>query len=185
MVDLERFPWLLHNIKGIAIKKPYYRFMAMKYVKTPLSALGSLIVGGRYNFIGMFEILYVAPDPQTSVEETITNSPFRFPPKVMLTIEVELQNVLDLGNLQNLAILGIESEKLTLPWRKRQDIDEQEAYTQTIGRLVFESKIFEGLLYPSARVTGKYNLAIFPTLLKSGSSIKVYDPEGVLKETIE
>lgn len=185
MVDLERFLWLLHNIKGIPIKKPYYRFMAMKYARSPLNALGSRIVGGRYNFIGTFEILYVAPDPQTSIEETITTPPFRFPPKVMITIEVNLQNVLDLSDLQNLTILGVDAGKLTLPWRKMQDIDRQEAYTQTIGRLVFESKIFEGLLYPSAKVPGKYNLAIFPTHLKPGSSIMVYDPEGILKETIE
>ena len=185
MTDFEQFPWILHKIKGISLQRPFYRFMSMKYAKKPLSALGSSISGGRYNHIGTFEILYVAPDPQTSVEETITNPSFLFPPKVMITIEVDLQRVLDFSDPEILASLDVDNMKLSLPWRKKQDIDQIEAYTQTIGRLVYESNILEGLLYPSAKVPGRYNLAIFPDLLLPGSSVKVYDPEGVLQETIE
>jgi RES domain-containing protein len=133
---------------------------------------------------GKFEVLYVAPDAQAAVQETIKNIHFRFPPKALVTIEVDLQNIIDLRDANMIKVLGIDVDRLFSPWRKIQDIDQIEAYTQTLGRLIYEFGVFEGIHYPSAKVKGKYNLAIFPDRLKAGSTIKIYDPDKLIEQVI-
>lgn len=175
---------ILEKAPGISIKKSYYRIIGVKYLKNPLSALGSKLTGGRYNYIGEFEVLYLAPNPQTALQETLKNINFRFPPKSLITIEVNTKYILNLRAKKVTSALGIDIEKLFLPWRKIQDIDQEKAYTQVLGQAVYESKIFEGIQYPSAKVRGKYNLAIFPDRLRKESSIKVYDPDKILEQVI-
>lgn len=175
---------ILENLPGISIKQPYYRIMGLRYLRNPLSALGSKLAGGRYNYIGECEVLYAAPDAQTAVQETLKNINFRFSPKSIITIEVEVQEVVDLEDSKVIDVLGIEVDKLFLPWRKIQDIDQEKAYTQILGELIYNSKQFEGIRYPSVKVEGKYNLAIFPDRLKKGSGVKVYDPDKLLEQVI-
>jgi RES domain-containing protein len=175
---------ILEKAPGISIKKSYYRMIGVKYLKNPLSALGSKLTGGRYNYIGEFEVLYLAPNPQTALQETLKNINFRFPPKSLITIEVNTKYILNLRAKKVISTLGIEIEKLFLPWRKIQDLDQEKAYTQILGQAVYDSKIFEGVQYPSAKVKGKYNLAIFPNRLRKESSIKVYDPDKILEQVI-
>ena len=180
--EIER---ILEIIPAISIKRPYYRVMGVKYLRNPLSALGSKLAGGRYNYIGEFEVLYVAPDVQTAVQETLKNVPFRFSPKSIITIEVEVQKIVDLEDKKTIDALGLDVDKLFLPWRKTQDIDQKKAYTQILGQVIYANKIFEGIRYPSTKVKGKYNLAIFPGRLKRGSHIKVYDPDKLLEQVIK
>jgi len=175
---------ILEKAPGISIKKSYYRMIGVKYLKNPLSALGSKLTGGRYNYIGEFEVLYLAPNPQTALLETLKNINFRFPPKSLITIEVNTKYILNLRAKKVTSALGIDIEKLFLPWRKIQDLDQEKAYTQILGQAVYDSKIFEGIQYPSAKVRGKYNLAIFPDRLRKESSIKVYDPDKILEQII-
>jgi RES domain-containing protein len=175
---------ILKKVPGIAIKKSFYRMIGVKYLKNPLSALGSKFTGGRYNYIGEFEVLYLAPNPQTALQEILKNINFRFPPKSLITIEVDTKCVLNFRAKKVISALGIEINRLFLPWRKIQDIDQEKAYTQILGQVVYDSKIFEGIQYPSAKVKGKYNLAIFPDRLKKESSIKVYDPDKILEQAI-
>jgi RES domain-containing protein len=175
---------VLETLPGKPVKKPYYRLIGIKYLKNPLSALGSKLIGGRYNYIGTFEVLYVAPDAQTAVREIIKDFQFRFPPKSLITIEVDLRYIADLEDRRTIETLGIDRDELFSPWRKIQDIDRKKAYTQTLGEAIYNSKRFEGIRYPSAKVRGKYNLAIFPDRLKEKSRIKVYDPDKLLEQVI-
>lgn len=184
MKNADELKYILENLPGIPIKKPYYRVMGIKYLSNPLSALGSKLAGGRYNYIGEFEVLYLASDVQTAVQETLKNIHFRFSPKSIITIEVEVQNIVNLEDKKTTNTLGIDGDKLLSPWRKTQDIDHKKAYTQILGQAIYESNRFEGIKYPSAKVKGKYNLAIFPDRLMSGSNIKVYDPERLLEQVI-
>ncbi|MCK4765709.1 MAG: RES family NAD+ phosphorylase [Candidatus Aminicenantes bacterium] len=174
----------LEETPGIPIEKSYYRMMGIKYLKNPLSALGSKFTGGRYNYIGEFEVLYLAPNSQTALQETITNINFRFPPKSLVTIDVDVRHILNLRSKKVINFLGININNLFNPWRKIQDVDQLKAYTQNLGRAVYDSQIFEGIQYPSAKVKGKYNLAIFPARLRKKSSIKVYDPDKILEQVI-
>lgn len=185
MKPYNELKFTFETISGIAIKKFYYRLMGMKYLRNPLNALGSKLSGGRYNYIGRFEALYLAPDPKTAVEESLKNINFRFPPKSIITIDVEVQSIIDLKNKKLINILGIDRDQLFSPWRKIQDIEQKIAYTQLLGQLIYDSKLFEGIRYPSAKVKGKYNLVIFPNRLKKGSNIKVYDPDKILEQVIK
>lgn len=175
---------ILETLPEIPVKKPFYRLIGIKYLKNPLNALGSKFVGGRYNHIGTFEVLYVAPDPQTAVQETIKDFEFRFPPKSIITIEVDLQAIIDLEDSKTIEVLGIDRDRLFSPWRKIQDIDQKKTYTQILGEAIYNARRFEGIRYPSAKVKGKYNLAIFPDRLKEKSSIRVYDPDRLLEQVI-
>jgi RES domain-containing protein len=185
MKPYEKLQDILKKAPGISIKKSYYRMIGVKYFKNPVSALGSLLTGGRYNYIGEFEILYLAPNPQTALQETLKNINFRFPPKSLITIDVDVKNILNLRSQKIISALGINIEKLFLPWRKVQDIDQEKAYTQILGQAIYDSQIFEGIQYPSAKVKGKYNLAIFTGRLMKESSLKVYDPDKILEQVIK
>ena len=171
----------LQTLSGIAIKKSFCRFVSVKYMNDLLSSVGSLKAGGRYNLKNKIEVLYMAPDLQTAIEEPIKPYPFKFPPKIIITIDVNVQEIVDLEDTQIMETLGIDPNQLFCAWRVPSNI---ESYTQTLGRLIYESKNFEGIRYPSASVKNKYNLAIFPDRLKKGSKISVYDPEKLVKQVI-
>ncbi|MHB1274873.1 MAG: RES domain-containing protein [Candidatus Humimicrobiaceae bacterium] len=69
--------------------------MKIEHLKDPLSGLGSLENGGRYNFKGGFEAVYLAPDPETTVAEG-SRDKYLIPPSVLISIEANLQKVIDL-----------------------------------------------------------------------------------------
>lgn len=129
-----------------------------------------------------FEVLYMAPDAQTAIEEAGLIDKFRLPPRILITLDVRLQSVLDLEERKIVEDSGIEFERLFSSWRYPGD---KESYTQTIGRLVYHSRRFEAIRYPSARVRNKYNLAIFPERLRKSSVIKIYDPDKVIESILE
>jgi RES domain-containing protein len=174
----------LRAIQTIRIKKNYYRLLGISYLSNLLSNLGSFKSGGRYNLQRAFGVLYLAPDPTTALEETVGRGflPLKFPPKVLITIDVDIQTVLDLGNKKTIKQLGIDPKRLIQPWRIPRD---KESYTQTLGRLIYESRRFEGLLYPSAKVSDKFNIGIFTERLQKGSKILVYDPDKLYSEELK
>lgn len=170
----------LNFIQGTAIKRSFYRFIGIEYLKDLLGTIGAL-KGGRYNLKNAFEVLYMAPDPETAIAETTKSHNFRFPPKMIVTIDINVQHILDIEDKQTINLLGIDPEKLFCAWRIPSN---KESYTQILGYLIYESKKFEGIRYPSAVVKDKYNIAIFPDRLKKGSEVKVYDPDKLIEQVI-
>ena len=59
--------------------------------------------GGRYNFKGKgsFEVVYLAPDPETAIAEG-SRDKYLIPPSVLITIEVNLQRVIDLEDRETI-----------------------------------------------------------------------------------
>jgi len=182
--SLKDFKNQLKIISGIPIKEPYYRYLGIQFLNNPLAAIQSKLNGGRYNYIGTFEALYMAPDPITAIKEGEKSFDFKFPPKAIITIEVEVKDIINLEEQETIKKLGIIKSNLLRPWRETQDIFEKEAYTQIVGRLIYESHKFEGIRYPSAKVEGKYNLMLFPDRLKNISQTSVYDPDKILEKII-
>jgi len=101
-VLLER---LLSSLAGSTVRGTFFRSIDLQWLleDTPLSAIGSRLHGGRYNRKGVFEAFYIANTPETALYET--DAIFkaagvvvgvRQPPRVMLSIDCHLQNVLDL-----------------------------------------------------------------------------------------
>jgi RES domain-containing protein len=175
----------LSSIKPVAIKATYFRFIGLQYLQSPLSAIGSILFGGRYNLKNSFETLYLAPSPEIAIKESVRGFSVKFPPKIVMSIEVNVQNVIDLGDSEILEKLKLDSKELSCAWRKVQNLDNEEAYTQKIGRAVFSCGHFEAIRYPSALVKKQHNLAVFPERLLKESVIKIYDPDRIIEQVIQ
>jgi RES domain-containing protein len=149
-----------------------------------LSAAGSFHVGGRYNFVGAFEVLYPACDFYTSWAATLNPArqakmePAYFLPRTIVGIEVSLSIVLDLTSQRVRRRLGPTKAVLTeTDWHRIQREECREAITQTIGRLS-RNVGFEALLAPSAVCAGA-NLCVFPDRLRPTSSLIVIRGEAL------
>jgi RES domain-containing protein len=175
----------LPAIKPIAIKATYFRFIGLQYLQSPLSAIGSMVFGGRYNYKNSFETLYLAPNSEAAIKESTRGFSMKILPKVLMSIEVTLCNVIDLGDQSVLNELKINIDELFVPWRKVQNINSEEAFTQKLGRAIFACGHFEAIRYPSAMIKNHYNLAVFPERLSKKSTIKIYDPEKIIEHTLQ
>src|SRR5262249_3569129 len=92
-------------------------------------------------------------------------------PTVMLGIHISASALLNLRNKEVLTALGIRSdEELLGPW-----FNLPNASTRLLGVAVYESKRFEGLIYPSARNPGGVCFVLFRERLLSSSSITCRD----------
>ncbi|MEA3347197.1 MAG: RES family NAD+ phosphorylase [Candidatus Auribacterota bacterium] len=173
---------VLHSLQGVAVEGSFYRSVGVENISDLLSSVGSQIIGGRYNLKNGFEVLYMASEPESALNEVVRRYPFRLPPQVIITIDVAVREVLDMEDRHVVDVLGIDIGRLLSPWYYPSD---QESYTQTLGRLIYESGCFEGIRYPSAVSENKYNLAIFPGRLKKVSWIQVYDADKLVKQEIK
>jgi len=171
----------LKEISGSAVTGLFYRSIDYRYISDPLNSIGSTIHGGRYNQKGTFEVLYLAPDQETAQKEALKSLSKYIPPRVFLTIDVLLSKLINLEEDQVIQLLGIKKELLSSNWI----VADGESYTQKLGRIIYESELFEGIRYPSAQVAGKYNLAIFSDRLQKNSFVKVYDPHHNLRGELE
>jgi RES domain-containing protein len=153
----------------------------------PLSALGSVIGGGRYNrsakydLSNAFEALYLADTHTSALEEVeamVGGIPHRMAPRLMLSIDVDLTRIVDLRSTIAHHSLGARIVALTAPWRRAQVTTR--TITQEIG-LAAHTLGLEGLLVPSAKNHAHFNLVVFPANLLRSSLIEVYTgPPGAV-----
>lgn len=167
----------LPSLQPHALAGTAFRAVNLRHVETPLSAVGSVLTGGRYNAKGTFEALYLAENPTTTLLEVqfAASSGGRFvaqphDPYVVFSVAFRLQRLVDLHDPRNLAQLGLSPTDLQRPWRLKQARGEP-VLTQKIGRALFDLG-HEGLNYPSA-TDGTANLAVFPDNLRPGSALEI------------
>lgn len=161
-----------------------YRVTTLDYPSAGsiLQGQGSFLHGGRWNAIGSFRAVYGSTDDTVAVAESRATAdyaqvpqPFRTP-RLLVAIEFSLQAILDLTSASIRVQLGLTSGELgEEDWRKTQEAG-RESFTQAIGRAVFANN-GEGLLAPSARVTGGVNVAYFPGNLRRSSRVTVLESE--------
>ncbi len=180
MRDLQR----LASLRSFAQTGTAFRAVNLRYVETPLSAVGSVLTGGRYNAKGAYEVLYLAENATTTLLEVqfAASSGGRFQaepkdPYVVFSIAFELQQLVDLHNPENLSDLRLTSAELQQPWRLKQ-VRGERVLTQELGQALLELG-YEGFNYPSA-TDGTANLAVFPNNLKPGSYLEIAWDERVL-----
>jgi RES domain-containing protein len=177
--------------KALETAQPFeattYRAVQDKYRQTPLSAVGSIRVGGRYNPKGVFEALYLAESPEIALGEVgfSRSSGGKFEtqplaPYLILSVQVQLQQVIRLEDW--LADLEINLEDLLVPWRHLQN-EGKLPLTQAIGTAALKAGL-EGLIVPSRLRGNARNLVVFPSNLQTDSSIEVFDLEGHIKATL-
>ena len=177
------FKKAIPSLAGSAQRGTFFRSIDLRYLATPLSAVGSIRTGGRYNAKGAFEALYIADTQETTLHET--NAVFNFngkivakkqPPRVILSIDVTLQYVIDLRDPKVQEKLKITMSDLRAPWLLAQE-EGRYIVTQDIGDVARACHV-EALLYPSATLDGATNLVIFTDRLRKGSIIELYVGDG-------
>jgi RES domain-containing protein len=168
------------EIPGDELRGFFFRGIPLKYVATPLSALGSKISGGRYNAAGAFEVYYLAPNPEVALRETRAidtgGAPKRIAPLTLFSVDVELQCVVDLTKEETLRALDVKAAQLVVDWRGVL-LNGQTPVTHEIGAAARAAGV-EALAYPSVRAPGAANLAVIVDLLRRGSRLRINPPDG-------
>lgn len=171
----------LKRIEPQPLNGTYYRVVRIDFMREPLGTLGSKRAGGRYNLKGKFEVLYLASSPELALQESSPGFQVKFPPHVVLSVEVNLSRVIRLDSEEIREALGLSLDDLVIPWRYDQNVLGQEAFTQRIGRMIRSSKRFEGILYPSKVDPTRSNLGILMDRLMKGSKVDLYDPDRIVQ----
>jgi RES domain-containing protein len=157
-----------------------YRIIDDEFRTDPLSGIGSVIKGGRYNAPGIFEALYSSDSRITALYEIdalFGNDDVPHSPELMLTLDVRLSRVLDLADNALRDALGATLEELLAPYIQDQLLS-GEAPTQRLGRLAFRSKNFSALRVPSAARPAARNVVIFPARFAPNEQVRLYDERG-------
>jgi len=172
-------PELMQHWRGAA-----YRVTTLDYPspKDILLGQGSFLFGGRWNALGSFRAVYGSVSDTVAVAESRANAeyagmlfPFRTP-RLLVTLELDLEKVIDLTQPETLQLLDLTDEELRLEdWRKVQS-EGRESFSQSFGRAAFESGA-NGLLARSARVPGGINVVYMPGNRCRTNEAKVFEPE--------
>ena len=161
-----------------------YRVTTLDYPspKSILLGQGSYLHGGRWNARETFRAVYGSTEDTVAVAESRATAdyaqvawPFRTP-RLLVAIELSLQSVIDLARAEVRRKLDLRAEELEgEDWRQLQEQGE-ESLTQAIGRAVF-TQGGEGMLVPSARVSGGVNVVYFPENHREASQVSVLEAE--------
>ncbi len=152
------------------IEAIYFRCTSRK--REPLSTGGALLNCGRYNVVGC-AALYLASSPTLAVCEHLqlaeTFEAKRFPPRLLVSVDVDLGRVLDLTDDATLLRLGVTREGLLGPYSNN---PEAPSITQTIAMRARKNGI-EAILAPSALVPTEHNLVVFRDNVASPVAVRV------------
>jgi len=181
----------------VEVAGPFHRFVQLQYVLARLRAggspglldtIGSRLGGGRFNYRGGFDVLYLGVEPETALAEAESillgsgvGRRSRLPsPYVHLGVEGQVGRVLDLTEDDVLESLGTTRAELAAPWRGTQARG-REAPTQVLGRLARGARRIEGLRFWSTKNSPQGRcLAVFPDRLVPPSALVVVDDSGQL-----
>jgi RES domain-containing protein len=173
-VDSERMSQALTRCQRLAVswRGSAFRSASPRYANRDdfLTGAGAKIAGARWNPPNSFATLYTSLAPDTAVVEGLAHHRyFQLPieealPRILASVRIVLQRVLDLTNSVTRKHLGLTRDALlNEDWRGANSRGD-EALTQAIGRLAWEAE-WEGLLVPSAADHDGVNLVIFPSNL--------------------
>jgi RES domain-containing protein len=193
---------VLQNIKPALAHGPFSRCVGLHHLvpkllsapadPQPLWGLGSKQGGGRFTSRNGFETVYLAEDMVTALTEVIavvTTLPGRpttleTHPWAIVVVRGLLLSVLDLTRSDMVRKLGSSHQELTGAWRYTQE-QTGEAPTQLLGRVCYQSKLFDGIRYSSSKNPPHgVCLAVFPDRLKPPAFLEVHDPHGNLAQRL-
>lgn len=139
------------------LSRRYWRVLAPKWSREPLSGAGATRNGGRYNPKGT-PALYLSADLMTAVAEYEQELGVR--PGTFCAYTVQARKIADLTNEQVLADLKIGSAELHAPWQQIVFVDRAEPATwQLAARLIGEGAA--GAIVPSVRWKSGSNLVLW------------------------
>ena len=202
MLDEENLIQAVHEEPLYAIQGAAFRIVKLRRIvqkvgnrsiltgQQALSTIGSRKIGGRYNPSKILEALYLADTPHNAFLEvdpkrkTMDGAPpINCAPRIILTVEYQLQKVLDVTNPITQNRLGTNPHELTASgWRELND-EGLLAPTQILGIVVYQQGI-EAMKVPSAIIPGAHNLVIFPDRLLPNSYVTVFDEDDYVNATL-
>jgi RES domain-containing protein len=193
--SIERLKTVLKTAPLISSSGYSYRVIEDRWRNDPLSAIGALQNGGRYNAPGTFSLLYTANSRITAFKETqalfdtedgqLQDVPRN--PELVLTLEVTLSCVIDLTNPDLCAELGTSAEELvsTTPSRFILNSRGKTTPTQDLGAACYLSQRISALKVPSAAHSRGFCINIFPDRLFVGERVAIRDEHHRLRDEID
>jgi RES domain-containing protein len=150
-------------VPTIALAGEWFRCVSLR--RDPLSEEGARLNGGRFNVIGE-PALYLAGTPALAVAEHLRLGQMFgvvvFPPRLLVTVRVELPRVVDLAEKRTLSALGLDLEVLSGDWSAHAE----PIATQLLGRELRDR-------FPSALDASQANLVVFRENLRDDGSVQV------------
>ncbi len=157
------------TVPAITINGEWFRCVSAN--RDPLSTEGARLLGGRLNAVGE-RALYMAASPTLAVAENLQLASLygvdRFPPRLLVTIEVTLSRVVDLVAPATLESLGLTPADILGDWK----LDDSPSPGQLLGRRLCEYGI-EGALYSSAIEPEAANLVVYMRNVNESRSLHV------------
>jgi RES domain-containing protein len=168
-----------------------FRVISDRWRTSPLSAIGALERGGRFNAPDAFSVLYTADSQLTAlreVEALFVDSDGRLRgvprnPDLLLTLECTLLRVLDLTLPDFYIELGTSLDELVAssPSRFLVNARGEHTPTQRLGLACFRTGHISAMKVPSAANPEGSCLDIFPESLIIGEHISIRDDNGLLQ----
>lgn len=195
MHSIERLKTVLNAAPLVCYSGYSYRVIEDHWRRDPLSAIGALQNGGRYNAPGAFFLLYTANSRVTALKEIqalfdstdgqLQDVPRN--PELVLTLEITLHCVLDLTDPDLCAKLGTSREELVSETPSRFILNAQgkTTPTQNLGAACYRGERISALRVPSAAHLEGYCLNIFPDRLFVGERVAIRDERHLLRDEIE
>ncbi len=105
---------------------------------------------------------------------------------VVFKVDVKLERVLDLTDVNVLALLGITSTEVQSPWEGHLALFGKEPVTWELGRAVFASGCFDGILFPSKKnpPDGRCLLVFTERLIKGKTEVVLFTDDGSIRERV-
>ena len=172
-----------------------YRVIAERWRDSPLSAMGSVRTGGRYNLPNSFPVLYCADSQMTALLEVqalfatadgqLHGAPRN--PDLVLSLRCELARVLDLTVDTFYRDLGTTREELIdfTPSRFIANARGEETQNQRLGAACSFSGHISALKVPSAANDAGFCLDIFPDSLLVDEKVSILDDSGRISAVVQ
>lgn len=195
MHSIERLIRVLERAPLYPYAEFSYRVISDQWRDSPLSAIGAVQRGGRYNAPFAFPVLYSADSQVTALLEaealfTTPDGQLRGVPRdpdLILTIQCDLSRVLDLTVADLYADLGTSREELTSssPSRFILNARGEDTPTQRLGAACSHSGNVSALKVPSAAHPDGFCLDILLDSLIVGERIAILDESSRLKAEVK
>lgn len=161
-------PEELQTLKAEPLKTEAFRYIRSRYADEPLSTVGSLKHGGRYNVTQSFSALYLGFSEEVCQAEVsagiLSGGILKKGAFVAWKYHTDLKKLVRLDEEATLSRLGITKQDISIPgnhWT-----------ASVIGLPLFERGDVEGLVAPSAHLEDGNCLDIFLDRVRTPSSVK-------------
>lgn len=140
----------------LTFKGPMWRAVDPEFSRRPLSAIGSMISGGRFNPVGI-PAIYLASEPFTALLET---NPYNEPigrAMTLIPVELDTGGIADFTDPSICKALGVDRQRLDEPWSQTADTA---SYTQQLYYSVV-GQGYSGIKFRSRANPYQFNIAMW------------------------